>query len=44
MTRPHRCKSRAGFTLTELLVAITVLAILAGFLAPAVINALVSTK
>ncbi len=31
--------SRAAFTLTELLIAITVIAILAGFLAPAVMNA-----
>lgn len=40
MKTPHRKSLRSGFTLTEMLVAITVLAILAGLLTPVVMNSL----
>lgn len=40
MNTPYRNTRRSGFTLTEMLVAITVLAILAGFLTPVVMNSL----
>ena len=44
MTNQRRFRSRSGFTLTELMVAITVIAILAGMLMAAVIPAMSSAR
>ena len=44
MTNQRRFRSRSGFTLTELMVAITVMAILAGMLMAAVIPAMSSAR
>ena len=44
MTTPRHYKSRAAFTLTELLIAITVIAILAGMLSPVVLRSLQTAR
>ena len=44
MTNQRRFRSRSGFTLTEIMVAITVIAILAGMLMAAVIPAMSSAR
>ena len=44
MTNQRRFRSRSGFTLTEIMVAITVMAILAGMLMAAVIPAMSAAR